>query len=149
VPELLAASWQTVLPKIRVGKWHFLKLEDLNPLGHNTQAHISRTQKLLRSLQSTGTSRQSPRRTLVSAGQGEGAYGLEVSEPLIGTHPCQENVSRVYYALSKVRRCLLITSVANLTFNMICGMKFLVTGVSMFNNFIPTSKEQEIYLHLR
>jgi hypothetical protein len=27
-------------------------------------------------------------------------------------------------------------------------MKFLVTGVSMFNNFIPTLTEYETYLHL-
>jgi hypothetical protein len=42
-----------------------------------------------------------------------------------------------------------ITCVANLmevqvcTFNRICGMKYLVIGVSVFNNFIPTSTEHE------
>jgi hypothetical protein len=46
-----------------------------------------------------------------------------------------------------------INCVANLvevnsTFNRICGVKFLVTGVSMFNNSIPTSTKQETYLHL-
>jgi hypothetical protein len=47
-----------------------------------------------------------------------------------------------------------ITCVANLmevkvcTFNRICGMKFLVTGVSMFNNFIPNLTEHETYFYI-
>jgi hypothetical protein len=73
-----------------------------------------------------------------------------------GANHCVQAVSCLYcYALSKVRRCLRHNlcsqpcgSKKSCTFNRICGMKFLVTGVSMFNNFIPTLTEHERHLHL-
>jgi hypothetical protein len=65
------------------------------------------------------------------------------------------NIAKEPFSNHAYKLCLrsedafVITCVANLmkvkVFNRICGMKFLVTGVSVFNDFIPTSTEHEIH----